>query len=1167
MTENEKIMEFRIGEETAPVILNAENYKSTPFWGILEKGMEVLASFIENNEQRIIANSNPKDNIEEDCRNNIISFLGDRGSGKTSCLLSVEKIFPSYLKYEDRSVKSSKIEFLPIIDPSFFDKSHNILEIFIGELYRDFRELVKHSEKHNNSEEYRDCLRDLQTEFTKVKKALRYVDGTSKDFEDEHIELLRLSDGVNLSKVIGKLIDCYLKCKGKDFLVVSIDDVDLNVPHAYTMMEQLRKYLRHWNVAVLMAAKYEQLIHCVSLQLSNTYQSIIGKSINFTEIIEMSERYLDKLMPLDQRIFMPEFKEYYGTHKLVIYGYNQVFQHPLYEFDSINFAVPSLIFEKCGFLFYNSSNESSLIIPRNLRELRMLITMIVNMQSRESGKDDKECRKIHETNKTLFKNYFYQQWIGTLPQEHLKWIKSLIRENNLYKINKLVVSHLFNTYKSLREKNESTDSTKSDRESDYTENKIIGIIGNPENRNGNISIGDVMTVLGHLSDISDSDELYRFIFFIKTFYSITLYEAYDRMTNPEEEMNKVSENQIPLLKTDTEYANEDYFNLVGFSFFLLDGNTFLPTRKGSGESRELALLAGDILIKEIRWFVKKYKEPNDKGSTNMYMDDNDSEITNTSTTNSNEKFSLLDIKERLRFNLLEFFILTSSRKIDKKGEKDYTTNLSDWRIRSYENCFKQLGYGTRNILFDVSAPFINMVNPEYAYCRYDKDFYEIALRFEGSLLNQLLKLGRRYPENETPISLRTDLMSRVAIRNIEVLNDIYKWLKAQKSKLRPDSNGDIGLLSQFYQLFSDTATGYRIKTYDKVDEEKIRGDNSIINYHDITFHPLAILGSYLAEILPNRLFQHDDMTDEQTKEINECIDIFLRIYRLDIRITANQDYSLEDVLFVLDKIDGDKTREKVKIISKIFENQDTISGRNIAQALAEKISKVRDIFHYIFGEELQKRYFEMILSNIEDKIAGMEKRNDDLKKEKVSHSTANDMLNTEITNLKNSESVIEQNLAIIQHKISSLKYRQLNLSKEIPNLQEVIDEYQVRLLKINKELANTEVHQSLRYSDLLQQQEICEKEIESRNAQLYKMSIELDENTHESKKNIEEEQKTREEHEIVKQRIISLKAQRDSIEPLLIKLESDCKHMANELVSTKKKFNPIALHVRTCMKS
>ena len=82
---------------------------------------------------------------------NIVAFCGDRGEGKTSCMESV--VLQLRKNHDDNLI------FMNTIDPAFFDNNHNVIEILLGLMFRDFH---KRREEQKNAE-----LTRLGRELTK----------------------------------------------------------------------------------------------------------------------------------------------------------------------------------------------------------------------------------------------------------------------------------------------------------------------------------------------------------------------------------------------------------------------------------------------------------------------------------------------------------------------------------------------------------------------------------------------------------------------------------------------------------------------------------------------------------------------------------------------------------------------------------------------------------------------------------------------------------------------------------------------------------------------------------------------------------------------------------------------------------------------------------------
>lgn len=784
---------FRIGEESLPAIPQSqEEYTKSPFKDALDLARDTVYD--------IILSAGGK---TDKSPNNIVAFLGDRGSGKTSCMMTLRRGLEEPEIYGWEKPESS-LCFMNIIDPSFFDRRHNILEIVIGELYRDFKEIKKGFQDFSSPE--RESLYELQGIFGKVKRALRFINNEADAaLLEEHEELDVLSDGMNLTTLIRMLVNKYLEFKDSDALVISIDDLDVNVNEAYVMMEQIRKYLLFPGLVILMGAKLKQLNQAVRLYY---HKNVLPQNDAFSnpvipDIDIIAERFLDKLLPLSHRIFMPEVEAIAGSGISVLR--NGVKEK---TFDTVEFGILSLIYSKCGYLFYNYEDGPSLIIPRNLRELRQLFAMLYDMRDRGEKVND-----THEYNKEIFKQFFYDQWVATLPLDMQRIAESIHNEHNMWQLNKTVVSLLADRFRIVDD----------DATDEANRNRLIEIC-NTDTVPMNISVGDVEFLVRRIGERHLSEDVRKLMFFITTHYSILLYELYDRMTEPNNKKPDAAEG-LPTLRHNIAVDIDDYFKLVGNGFFVLTGSRFIqPDLRGL--SREAVMIDGSILRDKIKECIDSYGE--------------ESEGT-----------------PAVVFNLLEFFALATSRRISTKDGTFNPVNLDGWRTNNNISYIEPFNAGAKNVLFDVTAPFTNILQLKRAYDRWHPDFYKAAVECKDSLLNKLLK-NRRNKE----LTEEHDLLSQMAIRNMEVLSDLQWWMESRRNELRPSGEGDIKVLAEFYNNFGEKKTSsYSVATYFENKSKNVNEQHRL--FHLITFRPLALLGQCL-----------DGVIDD-----SEASDIFWMIYR------------------------------------------------------------------------------------------------------------------------------------------------------------------------------------------------------------------------------------------------------------------------------------------------
>lgn len=920
METNKKILRFRLGEESLPLVLNNEERKESPFDYTIGNAIKCLENKIVVSAQSAVPSDDKTDckksvypnNWEYRTPNNIIAFLGDRGSGKTSCMRSVVNFCKG--NHEDWL-------FTDEIDPSFFDETHNILEILVGELYGKFCNALE--EWDCLSREKQDELRNIQDKFRKVKSAFRYLDQTElvDGLESETDGLKHLNEGGQLRSLMNELISGILKYHNKKMLVISIDDLDLNIRHSYVMMEKIRKYLILPQVAIIIAARYSQLFDSVCLVLTRHYE-IIHNRVSHKDISEMAERYLTKMFPLDQRFDMPSPESILDSI-LIIEDMNGNPINPD-ENATVTDKIPAIIFDRTRFLFYNSVGMPSLIIPRNLRDLRMLVGMLYNMNPYDETKDGAQ-------NQTQFLSYFNQEWIGTLDPEYRELAEALIQEEDPAKINRFVIKKLYNYFlKDSIQYHELNESPSAQSDPYIKGQKLLYDILNPENSYWNISVGDVVVMINYVKKLHDSDKSQRLLFFIETFYSITLYRLYNRLTDLTTEQGLAQDlekpSTSPMLKTSVRAEIPEYFRFVGGSFFSSSGDSFIPASSGEKEGRERRLINGRLLMDEIKKVVEEYNQ----------LEDNAFGIPSKLTA---------------RLRLCEFFMLTTKGRIDLKASKDI------WRLTNEPLYFKSFVYGTKNLVFDVTSPFFNAIYPKYCYDRFNDKIFAIAQKDPKSLLNGMTGCGNRDKTNKT-----WELMSKAAIRNMEILTDLTSWMLNRRDALRPEGNDLLGYISDFYRSFDVgiyeknkmPSKGYWVKTYYKIAEDK----NS--RFYIIDYSVFHLLGDVADHILDSAMVGDTEGPD-QTE-----LDLFYAIMKENLLFEDKDQYVVKDVWKTLAIYC--KTFD-IASFSKDFNNK---SNYIALDGLARILAIIRVTHRYDFtdriGEQLQSKYEGFVKSEESDRI-------------------------------------------------------------------------------------------------------------------------------------------------------------------------------------------------------
>lgn len=254
---------------------------------------------------------------------NVISFLGERGRGKTSAMLSIL----SYINklqtecewsefYKHKQGKSIEFVTMPYIDAAMLAEKEYIFDVILAEMWDKFEEEVQRLVRNTGTDYLGNLEEQIKRTFIGVRRA--YLDmkerestsvkGVSRDIPVAGA-LHDLATSVNLNREMRKLVKLYLNffCKNggekeKDaYLVITVDDVDMSGDKAYNVLEQIRRFLRISHVIILITADINRL----QLACESRYREIYEENDRAHFINE----YLEKVLPYNMRVYMPELQE------------------------------------------------------------------------------------------------------------------------------------------------------------------------------------------------------------------------------------------------------------------------------------------------------------------------------------------------------------------------------------------------------------------------------------------------------------------------------------------------------------------------------------------------------------------------------------------------------------------------------------------------------------------------------------------------------------------------------------------------------------------------------------------------------------------------------------------------------------------------------------------
>lgn len=364
-TINDSTLIINLNEEYKIKIEEAKNFDTSIFKEVYE---EALKNVVE------IVNQSSK-NGEYDDFNNIIAFTGERGKGKSSSMISFRNVLVSNVdnKKEWKSLKNSsvlgtKFAQIDIVDPSLFRGEESLFEIILAQMFQKFQLEINETNCKLNDDDRRNIIKQFQEVF----ENLQIIKADRKDlYKKDSIEVLsRLATSSNLRDCFRKLVITYLEKfekfgKDEGFLVIAIDDFDLNISGTYEMLEDIRQFLIQSNIIILIACKLEQLQEVVELYYKD-------KKITINPEFK-AKKYIDKMIPFGRRLLLPDLKVLSNTNMKVVSNNNILFQSKCVDFKII---ILKIIYDQTGLIQpLNRLNQNS-IIPETLRQTQSFINIL-----------------------------------------------------------------------------------------------------------------------------------------------------------------------------------------------------------------------------------------------------------------------------------------------------------------------------------------------------------------------------------------------------------------------------------------------------------------------------------------------------------------------------------------------------------------------------------------------------------------------------------------------------------------------------------------------------------------------------------------------------------------------------------------------------------------------
>lgn len=437
--------------------------------------------------------------------NNMIVFSGDRGTGKSSAMLT----FANSLKNQNSQLFSSAFlkgmavcklprvdsekvaamlkgcEFvsLPPIDPTTLEKGNQILVVLLARMFQMAQDIWEEQGKsliRSTEQEQINRKNKLMKRFSTCYEHICAIKNLGeKRSEYEGLDVLAdLGDGSRLKREFADLVDDLLRFRcpnsaKEPYLILQIDDTDMNIENAYSILEDIRKYLVIPRVIIIMAANLTHLKKVVESSLLGSYHQKMERSADYAKNI--AQQYITKLFPQTRQITLPDLGTYFKEHADNLEIWYETPGEPVLpeqkesdngkkepsDFQDPQEQIFRLIYQKTGLIFLKQENLLHYIIPGNMRLHAHFLSMLVQMENVENAdsvdpqffissqadeaavQEHRRKLRVRLQNILRFRDYFLTTWVtNNLSEEYANLIRDLV-EIDVSKKVRFVCMHLW----------------------------------------------------------------------------------------------------------------------------------------------------------------------------------------------------------------------------------------------------------------------------------------------------------------------------------------------------------------------------------------------------------------------------------------------------------------------------------------------------------------------------------------------------------------------------------------------------------------------------------------------------------------------------------------------------------------------------------------------------
>lgn len=398
------VIKIQKGNEYHVLVDDPENMynENMFFYPVYKKSVQLL--------KEICMHSKDGD-TDDSFSNNLIMYCAERGGGKSSAMRSFANFLNQFEAEKEKQcfsfsalhdMENFKFSVLKIIDPTAISSKDLFMRIILSRMFSVLRSKINKEGKdflHQDANgqdslvsKFMECYRLLDVIYQK---------GGEFSCDDDLEELSDLGDSCKLREKFSDLVQHYLRvfigeknCE-KNFLVIQIDDADLNSQMAFNIIEDIRKYCIIPNVVILMAVNMDQMRCVIEQYFVTSFKPMLDvSSLSLLECQKMAARYIDKIMPAGHQIHLPTIDDYIqnrsseltieyfekdcNNNEKNLLPYNDTNKEKLTDYQEI---LLRLIYEKTGIPLVKAAGYLHNLLPKTMRGLSHFLAYMNSLEN------------------------------------------------------------------------------------------------------------------------------------------------------------------------------------------------------------------------------------------------------------------------------------------------------------------------------------------------------------------------------------------------------------------------------------------------------------------------------------------------------------------------------------------------------------------------------------------------------------------------------------------------------------------------------------------------------------------------------------------------------------------------------------------------------------------